>query len=53
MNKKIFISTGEVSGDLHGSLISRALLDEAKKNSIDFGKNQNISPTNTSKTKKN
>jgi len=32
MNKKIFISTGEVSGDLHGSLLSKALLDEAKKN---------------------
>ena len=31
MNKKIFISTGEVSGDLHGSLLSKALLDEAKK----------------------
>ncbi len=36
MNKKIFISTGEVSGDLHGSLLSKALLDEAKKNSIDL-----------------
>jgi len=36
MNKKIFISTGEVSGDLHGSLLSRALLDEAKKKSIDL-----------------
>ena len=35
MNKKIFISTGEVSGDLHGSLLSKALLDEAKKKSID------------------
>ena len=33
MNKKIFISTGEVSGDLHGSLLSKALLDEAKKKS--------------------
>ena len=33
MNKKIFISTGEVSGDLHGSL---SLLDEAKKQSIDL-----------------
>ena len=31
MNKKILISTGEVSGDLHGSLLSKALLDEAKK----------------------
>ena len=36
MNKKIFISTGEVSGDLHGSLLSRALFDEAKKYSIDL-----------------
>ena len=31
MKKKIFISTGEVSGDLHGSLLSKALLEEAKK----------------------
>ena len=36
MNKKIFISTGEVSGDLHGSLLSKALFDEAKKQSIDL-----------------
>ena len=36
MKKKIFISTGEVSGDLHGSLLSKALLDEAKKQSIDL-----------------
>ncbi len=36
MNKKIFISTGEVSGDLHGSLLSKALFDEAQKNSIDL-----------------
>ena len=36
MNKKIFISTGEVSGDLHGSLLSKALLDEAEKQSIDL-----------------
>ena len=36
MNKKIFISTGEVSGDLHGSLLSKALLDEAKEKSIDL-----------------
>ena len=34
MNKKIYISTGEVSGDLHGSLLARALFDEAKKKSI-------------------
>ena len=34
MNKKIFISTGEVSGDLHGGLLSKALLDEAEKKSI-------------------
>ena len=32
MKKKIFISTGEVSGDLHGSLLSKALLDEASSN---------------------
>ena len=36
MSKKIFISTGEVSGDLHGSLLSRALFDEAKKQSLDL-----------------
>ncbi len=34
MIKKIFISTGEVSGDLHGSLLARALLEESKKRSI-------------------
>ncbi len=36
MNKKIFISTGEVSGDLHGSLLSKALFDEARKYGIDL-----------------
>ena len=36
MNKKIFISTGEVSGDLHGSLLSKALLDEARRKSVDL-----------------
>ncbi len=36
MNKKIFISTGEVSGDLHGSLLANALFNEAKKRSIDL-----------------
>ena len=36
MNKKIFISTGEVSGDLHGGLLSKALFDEAIKNSINL-----------------
>ena len=36
MNKKIFISTGEVSGDLHGSLLSKALFDEARKRSINL-----------------
>ena len=36
MNKKIFISTGEVSGDLHGSLLARALINESKKRSIDI-----------------
>ena len=34
MIKKIFISTGEVSGDLHGSLLARALLEESEKRSI-------------------
>ena len=36
MNKKIFISTGEVSGDLHGSLLSKALFKESKKHSLDL-----------------
>ena len=36
MNKKIFISTGEVSGDLHGGLLSKALFDEACKKSLDL-----------------
>ena len=36
MNKKIFISTGEVSGDLHGSLLATALFNEAEKRSIDL-----------------
>tara|TARA_Y100000589_G_C27161847_1_gene633111 strand:- start:946 stop:2124 length:1179 start_codon:yes stop_codon:yes gene_type:complete len=36
MNKKIFISTGEVSGDLHGSLLVNALLAESKKRSINL-----------------
>ena len=36
MNKKIFLSTGEVSGDLHGCLLSKALLDEAQNKSIDL-----------------
>ncbi len=36
MNKKIFISTGEVSGDLHGSILSKALFDEAGKKSLDL-----------------
>ena len=36
MNKKIFISTGEVSGDLHGSLLANALFSEAEKRSIDL-----------------
>ncbi len=36
MNKKIFISTGEVSGDLHGGLLSKALFEEAKKHSINL-----------------
>jgi len=36
MSRKIFISTGEVSGDLHGSLLAKALLEEAKKRSIEI-----------------
>ena len=36
MNRKIFISTGEVSGDLHGSLLANALFIEAKKLSVDL-----------------
>ncbi len=36
MNKKIFISTGEVSGDLHGSLLAKALLKEANKRSMEI-----------------
>ena len=36
MNKKIFICTGEVSGDLHGGLLSKALFDEARKFSINL-----------------
>ena len=36
MNKKIFISTGEVSGDLHGSLLAKALFDQARKYSINL-----------------
>ena len=36
MNRKIFISTGEVSGDLHGGLLANALLNEAEKRSIDL-----------------
>ena len=36
MKKKIFISTGEVSGDLHGSLLAKALIDESRKRSIDI-----------------
>ncbi len=36
MNRKIFISTGEVSGDLHGSLLANALFKEAEKVSLDL-----------------
>jgi len=36
MKKKIFISTGEVSGDLHGSLLAKELLNESRKQSIDL-----------------
>ena len=34
MNKTIFISTGEVSGDLHGSLLAKAIIEESKKRSF-------------------
>ena len=36
MNRKIFLSTGEVSGDLHGSLLANALFSEAEKRLIDL-----------------
>ena len=36
MKKKIFISTGEVTGDLHGSLLARELFEESSKQSIDL-----------------
>ncbi len=36
MNRKIFISTGEVSGDLHGGLLANALFAEAEKRSVDL-----------------
>ena len=36
MKKKIFISTGEVSGDLQGSLLAKELFEESKKKSIDL-----------------
>ena len=36
MNRKIFISTGEVSGDLHGSLLANALFNEAEKRQVDL-----------------
>ena len=36
MKKTIFISTGEVSGDLHGSLLAKELFEESKKKSIDL-----------------
>ena len=36
MKKKIFISTGEVSGDLHGSLLAKELFEESRKQSIDL-----------------
>ena len=36
MKKKIFISTGEVSGDLHGSLLAQELLEESRKLSVDL-----------------
>ena len=36
MKKKIFISTGEVSGDLHGGLLAKELFEESRKQSIDL-----------------
>ncbi len=36
MKKTIFISTGEVSGDLHGSLLAKELFEESRKQSIDL-----------------
>jgi len=36
MKKKIFISTGEVSGDLHGSILVKELFEESKRLSIDL-----------------
>ena len=36
MSIKIFISPGEVSGVLHGSLLANALFNEAEKRSIDL-----------------
>ena len=36
MKQKIFISTGEVSGDLHGSLLATAIFNEAERRSIDI-----------------
>ena len=36
MKKKIFISTGEVSGDLHGSLLAKELIKESRRKAIDL-----------------
>ena len=36
MRKIIFISTGEVSGDLHGGLLAKALIKEAKLKKIEL-----------------
>ena len=36
MKQKIFISTGEVSGDLHGGLLATAIFNEAERRSIDI-----------------
>tara|TARA_Y100001970_G_scaffold293884_1_gene444281 strand:- start:8855 stop:10033 length:1179 start_codon:yes stop_codon:yes gene_type:complete len=36
MQKTLFISTGEVSGDLHGGVLAKALFEEAKKKSIEL-----------------
>ena len=36
MKQKIFISTGEVSGDLHGGLLATAIFEEAYRRSMDI-----------------
>jgi len=53
MNKKIYISTGEVSGDLHGELLSKALFAEAKKTFNRFGNHRTRRGKNASSGSKN